>query len=50
MGSIIGSELGADVIQASRQASWADLVWVEMSKHMDGQHVTSHSSVDLDTE
>ena len=38
MGSIIGGEPGADVIQASRQASWADPVWVEMSKHTEGQH------------
>ena len=31
MGSVIGSEPGADVIQASGHASWADLVWVETS-------------------
>ena len=34
MGSIIGSELGADMIQASGQASWAYLVWIQMSKYM----------------
>ena len=50
MGSIIGGEPGADVIQASGQASWADLVWVETSKHTEGQHITSRSGVDLDTE
>ena len=32
------------------QASWADLVWVEMWKHKEGQHITSSSSVDLDIE
>ena len=36
------------MIQASGQASWADLVWVEMSKHTEGQHITSSASVDLD--
>ena len=36
------------MIQASGQASWADLVWVETLEHMEGQHVTSSSSVDLD--
>ena len=36
MGSIIGNESGADVIQASGQASWADLVQIEMSKYMEG--------------
>ena len=50
MGSFIGGEPGADMIQASGQASSADLVWVEMSKHMEEQHITSSSSVDLDTE
>ena len=50
MGSVIGSEPGADVIQASGQASWADPVWVEMLKHTEGQHITSSSSVDLDIE
>ena len=50
MGSIIGSEPGADMIQASGQASWADPVWVEMSKYMEGQHITSISGVHLDTE
>ena len=33
MGSIIGSELDADVIQASRQARWADLVQIKTSKY-----------------
>ena len=42
--------LGADVIQAREQASWADLVSVEMSKHMEWQHITSSSGVDLDME
>ena len=32
------------------QASWADPVQVEASKHMEGQHITSSSGVDLDTE
>ena len=50
MGSIIGSESGADVIQASGQASWADLVWIKMLKYMKGQHITSHSGINLDTE
>ena len=50
LGSIIGGEPGADMIQASGQASWADLVWVETLKHMEGQHITSSSSVDLDME
>ena len=50
MGSIIGSEPGADVIQASGQASWADLVWVETSKHTEEQHITSSSGVNLDME
>ena len=50
MGSIIGSEPGADMIQVSGQASWADLVQVETSKHTEGQHVTSSSSVNLDME
>ena len=36
------------MIQASGQASWADLVWVEMLEYMKGQHVTSSSSVNLD--
>ena len=36
MGSIIGGESGADMIQASGQASWADLVWIETSKYMGG--------------
>ena len=50
MGSVIGSESGADVIQASGQASWADLVWIGTSKYMEGQHITSSSSVNLDVE
>ena len=36
MGSIIGGELGADMIQARGQASWADLVWIETSKYAEG--------------
>ena len=44
------NETGADVIQVSGQASWADPVWVETSKHMEGQHITSSSGVDLDME
>ena len=36
MGSIISSEPDADVIQASGQASWADLVWIESSKYTEG--------------
>ena len=50
MGSVIGSELGVDMIQASGQASWADLVQIEASKDAKGQHITSSSSVDLDAE
>ena len=50
MGSIIGGESGTDMIQASGQASWADLVWIKTSKYMKGQHITSSSSVDLHTE
>ena len=46
MGSIIGSEPGADVIQAS----WADPVGVEMSKHTEEQHVASSSGANLDME
>ena len=46
MGSVIGGEPGADMIQAS----WADLVWIEMLKYMEGQHITSSSSIDLDAE
>ena len=38
------------MIQASGQASWTDLVWVEMSKHMEGQNITSNSHVNLDME
>ena len=34
MGYVIGSESGTDVIQASGQASWADLVWIKMLKYM----------------
>ena len=32
MGSIIGSEPGANMIQAS----WTDLVWIETSKYTEG--------------
>ena len=48
MGSIVCSEPGADVIQASGQASWADPVWVETFEYTEGQHVTSSSSVNFD--
>ena len=48
MGSIVCSESGADMIQASGQAIWADPVWVEMWENREGQHITSSSSVDLD--
>ena len=34
--SIIGGESGANMIQASGQASWADLVWIETSKYTEG--------------
>ena len=50
MGSIIGGESSTDMIQASGQASWADLVWIKMSKYMKGQHITSSSGIDLDAE
>ena len=30
--------------------SWADPVWVEMFEHTEGQHITSSSSINLDTE
>ena len=33
------------MIQASGQASWADLVWIKTSKYTKGQHITSSSSV-----
>ena len=36
------------MVQASGQASWTDPVWVETLKHMEGQHITSSSSVNLD--
>ena len=36
MGSVVGSESGTDVTQASGQASWADLIWIKASKHMEG--------------
>ena len=49
MGPIIWCEPGADVVQASGQASWADLVWIEMLKYMEGQHITSSSGVEFDT-
>ena len=48
MGSIIGGTSGTDLIQASRQASWADLVWIKMLKYMKGQHITSSSGINLD--
>ena len=50
MGSIIGSEHGADMLQASGQASWADLVWIKMSKYMEVLDITFSSGVDLDVE
>ena len=50
MGSIIGGESGADMIQASGQARWADPVWIKSLKYMEGQHITSSSGVDLDVE
>ena len=28
-------ESGTDVIQASGQASWADLIWIKVLKHME---------------
>ena len=49
MESILCSESGADVTQASGQPSWADPIWVEMFEYMEGQHITSCSSVDCDT-
>ena len=48
MGSIVCSKPGADMVQASGQASWADPVWVETLENMEGQHITSVSSVDID--
>ena len=50
MGSVIGGESCGDVIQASGQASWADLVQKEASKYMEGQHITSSSGVNLNME
>ena len=50
MGSIIGGESGADVIQAGGQASWADLVQIEMSKYTEGQHITSSSGINLNAQ
>ena len=38
------------MIQASGQANWADPIWVETLKYMEGQHVTSSSGVNLDVE
>ena len=37
------------MIQASGQASWADLVWIETSKYAEGQHITSRSGINFDT-
>ena len=34
--SIVGGESGTDMIQASGQASWADLIWIKVLKHMEG--------------
>ena len=31
---LLGSESGADMIQASGKASWADLLWIKASKYM----------------
>ena len=50
MGSIVGGESGTDVILAGGEASWADLVWVKASKHMEGTHIASSSSVNLNIE
>ena len=50
MGSIIGSESGADVIQASGQASWADLAWIKTLKYMERQNITPGSSINLHAE
>ena len=50
MGSVIGGESGTDMIQASGQASWADLVWIKTLKYTKEQHITSSSSIDLDME
>ena len=38
------------MIQASGQASWADLVRIETAKDAEGQHITSSSSVNLNAE
>ena len=38
------------MIQASGQANWADPVWIEMFEYMEGQHITSSSSINLDME
>ena len=46
MGSVIGGEPGADVLQASQ----ADLVCIKTSKHTEGQYITSSSSVNLNRE
>ena len=35
-GSVVGSESGTDMVQASGQASRADLIWIKVSKHMEG--------------
>ena len=49
MESAVCHEPGADVIQTSGQARWADPVWVEMFEYTEGQHITSSSIVDFDT-
>ena len=36
MGSIVSSESGTDMIKASGQASWTDLIGVQVLKHMEG--------------
>ena len=50
MGSIIGGESGADVMQASGQASWADLVLIKTLKYTKEQHIISSSGIDFDAE
>ena len=49
MGSVIGSVLGADMIQASGQASLADLVQIEPSKYTGVTHYLQ-LQCDLDME
>ena len=48
--NLLGGESSTDVIQARGQARWADLVWIEMLKYVEGQNITSSSSVVLDAE